>query len=90
MLAIKEILEKHPYYLKVRFTNNEIRKIDFTELNQRFPVLNNPDTFLSVKLDDYPTLSWSDLALIQDYDGKIIKTALDFSPDMLWEIGVPS
>ncbi|MEO8147928.1 MAG: hypothetical protein ABI723_09845 [Bacteroidia bacterium] len=90
MLAIKEILEKHPYYLKVRFNNDEVRKIDFTELIKRFPVLSNPDIFLSVRLDDYPTLSWSDLAQIQDYDGKIIKTSLDFSPDMLWELGKPS
>ena len=86
MLAIKDIIEKKPYFIKVRFNNDEVRKIDFTQLIKKFPQLNNPDAFLSVTLDEYPTLSWNDLAQIQDYDGKLIKAPLDFCPDMLWEI----
>ena len=50
------------------------------------PALKNPESFLKVDLDDYPTLSWNGLAQIQDYDGKLIEAPLDFCPDMLWEI----
>ena len=86
MLTIKEIIHKEPFSLTVLFSNGEIRKIDFTQIIQKFPQLSNKETFMNVMLDDYPTLSWKDLAKMQDYDGKIINAPLDFSPDTLYEM----
>ena len=86
MLTITEIINKQPYKITVRFSNNNIRVIDFSKLILQLPALKNPESFLKVDLDDYPTLSWKGLAQIQDYDGKLIEAPLDFCPDMLWEI----
>ena len=89
MLTIKEIIKKEPFNLTVLFSNGEIRKIDFTFIIQKFPQLSNKENFMSVALDDYPTLSWKDLAKMQDYDGKIVNAPLDFSPDTLYELSEP-
>ena len=86
MLTIKEILDKRPYKITVKFSNNDVRVIDFDELISKLPALNKPEDFLKVELDDYPTLSWKGLAKMKDYNGNLIEAPLDFCPDMLWDI----
>lgn len=45
------------------------------------------EEFLKVKTDGR-TLYWENLAKIQDYDGNIKDTTLDFCPDVLFENSV--
>ncbi len=84
MRTIKNILSVKPYHITVLFDNNEMRDINFETIISKFPVLKDQKVFNAVTLDDYPTLKWDNLATIRDYDGKEIKTALDFCPDTLY------
>lgn len=89
MKFISQIIEVHPYEITVEFNNSEKRKINFKPMLENFPSLNDEKTFRSVSLDDYPTIKWDGLAMIQDYDGKIVPAPLDFCPDTLFQMSVP-
>jgi uncharacterized protein (DUF433 family) len=84
MHIISKILEIKLYKIIVLFDEAEKREIDFESILKSFPVLKDEQIFKSVKLDDYPTLSWDNLAAVVDYDGKQKPAALDFSPDSLY------
>jgi hypothetical protein len=86
MYKITHIIAVKPYQISAKFNNGEIRKIDFTPLVEKFPVLKDPAVFAKAKIDSYPTISWDGLALIQELDGSITSCSLDFSPETLYRL----
>lgn len=88
MLKIVEIVDVEPYQIIARFSSNELRKIDFTSLVEKFPSLKHPQIFLKAKIDDYPTIAWDNLGMIRELDGSIKSCPLDFSPETLYKLSV--
>ncbi len=87
---IKEILAVEYPKVKTKWSNKEIRWVNFTKLisnvesTSTLGQLHNKEIFAQVKTDGR-TLLWDGLASIKDYDGKVIATSLDFCPDVLYE-----
>jgi len=86
MHVINKIISVEPYRITVLFDKAEKRVINFDTLLQVYPVLKDEKVFTSVKLNDYPTLSWENAASIIDYDGSKKPAPLDFSPDSLYSL----
>ncbi len=89
MLKVIKIISTEPYTIKAKFSSNEIRRINLSPLLEKFPVLKEPTIFSKAKLDDYPTISWDNLASIRELDGTVNTCALDFSPEMLYHLSEP-
>ena len=86
MNTITQIIDIKFYQIDAKFNTGEIRTINFSPLIETFTVLKNPEVFLKAKIDDYPTISWDDLAQIRELDGTVIKCPLDFSPETLYQL----
>ncbi len=88
MLKIIQIVELKPYEIIAKFSSNELRKIDFTSLTEKFPSLKNPAIFSTARIDDYPTIVWDNLGKVQELDGQIKNCPLDFSPETLYRLSI--
>lgn len=86
MYKITHIIDIKPYKIAAKFNTGEIRTIDFAPLVEKFTVLKDPSIFSKAKIDDYPTISWDDLALNRELDGTIKSCPLDFSPETLYQL----
>ncbi len=86
MYKITQIIDIKPYKIAAQFNTGEIRTIDFAPLIEKFAALKDPSVFIKAKIDDYPTISWDDLALIRELDGTIKSCPLDFSPETLYQL----
>ena len=86
MYKITQIIDIKPYQIAAKFNTGEIRTINFISLVKKFTALKNPDVFIKAKIDDYPTISWDDLALIRELDGTVKSCPLDFSPETLYQL----
>jgi len=92
---VKKIVSVSPFIVDALWTNNEVRRIDFSKFlseysnkdNSIFFKILNENTFMKAKTDGR-TIYWEDLATMHDYNGKIISAPLDFCPDVLFEKSV--
>ncbi|MFH1321087.1 MAG: DUF2442 domain-containing protein [Bacteroidota bacterium] len=82
LYLIKEIINKEPYKLTLRFNTGEIKILDLEEKiksrsktkNSKYKALLDPDYFNSVKLQpEWETIYWNN--------------GLDFCPDVLYDMG---
>lgn len=94
---IQNIVKVHPYQIVCRWTNGEIRMIDFepiinnylqkNKVTNAYVKLNHIPVFLQVQLDKVMgTLFWPDLITMTDYDGTIKTAPFDICPDMLYSM----
>ncbi|TDE12415.1 hypothetical protein [Dyadobacter psychrotolerans] len=92
---VRKIVSVSPFTVDALWTNNEVRRIDFSKFlsdyfdkdkSVFFKILNE-DTFMQAKTDGR-TIYWEGLATMQDYDGNVISAPLDFCPDVLFEKSV--
>ena len=86
MQTIIEIIQIDYPFIVLKFENNVVKKIDLTRVVNKYPQLTTSHVFNSVKLDDYPTLSWSNLMTMKDENSKEFSAPLDLCPDMLFEM----
>ncbi len=89
---IKEILSVKPYVIKALWTDDQIRVTDFRKFlaeyegngESLFGKLLQPETFARAKTDGR-TILWENMTEIEDYDGSLIPSPLDFCPDVLFQ-----
>lgn len=89
---VKEIVSINPYSIDALWSNDEVRRVDFGKfLSEYFEKENsvyfkilNETTFGKAKTDGR-TIYWDGMTEMEDWDGKIIASPLDFCPDVLFE-----
>ncbi len=88
---ITQIIDVQPFSIKCKWTNGEIRLVDFLSFQKNigggkvFEKIMQPEIFKQVKLDEIShTLYWADMLPYRDYDGSTKIGALDFCPDVLY------
>lgn len=83
-----EKIEKHNLFL--RFSNQELRKLNLSALNLS---MHNPEfiknlfdikTFKKVKIGKLGQIYWTDLAYLIDEKGKKVQCEFDFSPEFVY------
>ncbi|MCF0051216.1 hypothetical protein MUK70_24865 [Dyadobacter chenwenxiniae] len=92
---VKEILSIKPFTIKVLWSDDKVRTIDFgsflsdyfqKEHSLYYKILNE-QRFLEAKTDGR-TIYWDNVSEMVDYDGKLIPAPLDFCPDVLFQQSV--
>jgi Protein of unknown function (DUF2442) len=89
---IEEILDIKPFTIKVKWTNGQVRSIDFNEFlseekrkgSSNLSKLFIKDIFFKVKTDGR-TLYWENLTEMLDEKDNLIPAPLDFCPDVLYQ-----
>ncbi len=88
---IEKILDVKPFSVKLKWTNGQIRTVDFNEFlaeergrhHPLYSKLFDKEIFMKVKTDGR-TLFWEDLTEMMDENGMAFSAPLDFCPDVLY------
>ena len=90
-----EKIEKiQDFTLIIRFTNNELKKLNVKSLDFSIHSTEITDSlfqeknFKNVKIGHLGQLYWQNIATMLDYDGKVIKCEFDLSPEYVYNYSV--
>ena len=89
---VKEIVDVNPYVIKIKWTNGEVKTVDFNlflakerdRVGSVYSRLFSPETFRKVKTDGR-TIYWDDLTEMIDEAGHRFPAPLDFCPDVIYQ-----
>jgi len=94
---IKEILHVELYKIVCAWNTNEIRAIDFIKWKSEkesqslstLTKLFQPEIFMTAKLDvEQQNIIWPNLVPMKNLNGEVEMVALDFSPEVLYNMSI--